>query len=122
MAAQPERIRCPACGENTVLKRQPVYDDDFRKVGEKTTCAACGHRFEGDAPAAAPRRPSIFADDAPESVNVFRDEEKQHCCRYCRHYLVNPFTQRCAVHNKPVEATDDCDRFERKPDEPHRAI
>lgn len=117
MPAQSERIRCPACGENAVLKRQPVYDDNFRKVGEKRSCAACGHRFEDETavPCAAPRRLSIFDDDdAPAPVDLFGDDEKQRGCRHCRHYLVNPFTQRCAIHNKRVEATDDCDRFERK--------
>jgi predicted RNA-binding Zn-ribbon protein involved in translation (DUF1610 family) len=119
MAAQPERIQCPACGENSVLKRQPIYDDNFRKTGEKLSCAACGHRFADEAGvvAKAPKRPSIFDDDEPApSLKIFAEDERQRCCRYCRHYIVNPFTQRCAFHNKLVEATDSCDRFDRKPD------
>ena len=107
---------CSACGEESFLKRVPKYDG-FKKVGEVLKCAACGHEFasEAEAPAEAKAKPSIFDEsDAPRAVHVFGEHEKGHLCRYCKHFIVNPFTQRCGRHNKMVEATDTCQDFEAK--------
>ncbi len=116
--AATNQIRCSACGEDSLLKRAPKYEG-FKKVGEVLSCAACGHVYasEADVPFKGPARPRIFGDDdAPKAVRVFRDEEKGRACSYCRHYTVNPFTQRCSRHNRVVEATDVCGDFERKPE------
>lgn len=117
MAGTSSQIRCTACGEPSVLRRTPKYDG-FRKVGETLSCAACGHVFaaEADVPYAGPSRPRVFGDDdAPRAVRVFREDEKGRTCLYCRHYIVNPFTQRCGRHNRTVEATDTCADFDSKP-------
>ena len=117
MAATTSQIRCSACGEDSLLKRTPKYDG-FKKVGETLSCAACGHVFasEAEVPAGGPARPRVFDDaDAPKAVRLFEDAEKGRFCRYCRHYVVNPFTQRCSRHNRLVEATDACGDFERRP-------
>ena len=111
------QIRCTACGEQSVLKRVPKYDG-FKKVGETLSCAGCGHVFgsEDEVPFAGPARPRVFGDDdAPGAVRVFGADEKGRTCLYCRHYIVNPFTQRCGRHNRTVEATDTCGAFEKKP-------
>jgi ribosomal protein S27E len=112
-------VACPACGEETFVKREPIYDG-FKKVGEKRVCASCGHEFadEEEIPLGAPKKPSIFSDDdGPEILNIFGEDEKQKCCRYCKHYIVNPFLQRCGFHEKEIEATDLCDDFERLEEE-----
>ena len=109
-------IVCRACGKDTLIRRDPVYDG-FRKTGERLLCASCGHVYAGEAdvPFRIEKRPSIFSDaDKSRKVEVFRENEKGHTCRYCKHYLVNPFTQRCGVHFKEVQATDSCDDFEAK--------
>jgi hypothetical protein len=41
-------------------------------------------------------------------VEVFSEEDGLRLCMNCRHYVVNPFVQRCMVHKKEVEATDTC--------------
>jgi hypothetical protein len=120
MSAQPttRQIHCPACGEDSLLKRTPTYDG-FKKIGETLSCTACGHEYasEDDVPFKGPARPRVFDDaDAPKVVRVFGDEEKGRFCRYCRHYVVNPFTQRCSRHSRAVESTDACNDFTRKPD------
>ena len=57
----------------------------------------------------------VFTDaDKSEQVDVFEEDEKARNCRHCAHYIVNPFTQRCALHFKEVQATDLCDDFEVK--------
>jgi hypothetical protein len=112
-------IVCTACGEDTFLRREPVYEG-FKKVGETLSCVSCGHVYPGEA--AVPYKqgggPAVFsAADRAKRVDVFRDDEKGRLCRYCAHYTVNPFTQRCGLHNRIVEATDTCDDFEPPPDD-----
>jgi DNA-directed RNA polymerase subunit RPC12/RpoP len=115
---------CPACREESFLKRVPKYDG-FTKVGEVLKCAACGHEFdsEAEAPPKAKARPRIFDDsDAPAVVHVFDETEKGRLCRYCGHFIVNPFTQRCGRHQKVVEATDTCPDFTAKPQAPDDSL
>lgn len=110
-------IQCPACGRETLLRRTPRYEG-FKKVGEQLSCLGCGHRFAGeqDVPFRHKAAPAVFApDERPAAVRIFAEDENACLCRYCRHYLVHPFVQRCAVHKKEVEATDTCARFDRKP-------
>lgn len=109
-------IVCTACGADTLLKREPVYEE-FTKIGETLSCASCGHIYasEAEVPFKVPRPVEVFGDeDRPERVAVFRKDEKPRVCRYCKHYVVNPFAQRCDLHKRFVEATDDCPDFARK--------
>jgi hypothetical protein len=65
--------------------------------------------FSDDDKPAAPR---IFSDEEkPVAPELFKEAEKGRFCRYCKHYVVNPFVQRCARHGKEVEATDTCREF-----------
>lgn len=117
-------IRCTACGRTTLARPEPLYDG-FRRTGEAMVCTACGHRYasreqtpfvDGDS------RPAVFgAADRAATVRVFRDDERRHSCAWCRHLVLNPFGQRCGLTNREVEATDLCDRFEHKPEEPEAA-
>jgi ribosomal protein S27E len=107
-------IKCPSCGKETFLKREPVYTG-LKKTGEELSCAACGFHFasEEDVPfreqAAGPK---IFTDaDRSEKVQVFSESEGGRLCRYCADYVVNPFMQYCARHKREVQATDSCPEF-----------
>ncbi len=119
-SAKPEKIQCPACGDASFLKRSPTYDG-FRKIGEILSCAACQHVFtdENNIPFGEPRTPAMFepASPAPDVAAVFGSDSVGHCCRHCEHYVVNPFIQRCALHQRTVEATDDCKDFSKRMDE-----
>jgi hypothetical protein len=115
----PLEIICPACGEEALVKREPVYEG-FKKVGEKRSCSACGAELPDEDSLKPAARPSldIFSDeDRPEAPSIFSEDERQKCCRYCAHYVVNPFTQRCGLHERDVESTDLCFDFERAEDE-----
>lgn len=58
-------------------------------------------------------RPSLFGEeDRSSTPKIFDASEKGRLCRYCRHYVVNPFVQRCMLHRKMVEATDTCEQFQ----------
>jgi hypothetical protein len=110
----PSEIHCTHCGRDALVRREPVFEG-FRKTGERFICAACGHVYasEAEVPFRGAARPAIFGeDDRPDTVRVFRDDERGGTCRLCRHYVVNPFTQRCGLHRREVQATDTCADFE----------
>lgn len=110
-------INCTSCGERTLVRAEPVYDG-FKKTGECFVCTACGKRYASadDTPFARDdKRPRVFTEaDKPQALSVFRDDERQRSCGWCRHFVVNPFSQRCGLTNKETQATDLCVRFEKK--------
>lgn len=109
-------IQCPGCGQETLLRREPVYDG-FRKTGESLRCSGCGHPFatESDVPYVVRRAAAVFgADERPKPVVLFSEDEKTRNCRHCAHYLQNPFTQWCALHRRETDALEVCGQFSRK--------
>ena len=111
-------IVCTACGAETLVRREPVYEG-FKKTGEQFVCVDCGHAYasEDDVPFKERKSAKVFSDDdLSPAVDVFDEDEKWKNCRYCIHYVVNPFTQRCSLHVKQVAATDLCEDFERQED------
>jgi predicted RNA-binding Zn-ribbon protein involved in translation (DUF1610 family) len=116
MGSKRVEIICPACGDESILRREPLYDG-FKKVGETLSCLACGHVFENEeeVPFKGASGPNVFTEaDRVKTIDVFAGDEKGRLCRYCEHYTVNPFTQRCSLHNRLVEATDTCPDFSPK--------
>ena len=112
-------IVCPACGQETILKRTPRYEG-FKRAGEELNCASCGHRFvsEEEVPFKMKSQANLFdRSELDARPDVFNPEEAQRLCRFCAHYVVNPFIQRCALKRKEVEATDSCAHF-KKPEKP----
>ena len=107
-------IICRSCGAEALLKREPVYNG-FSKTGERLVCSSCSFEYasEEDVPfKEIPTTPEIFTDaDRSAKVEVFDESENHNLCRYCANYIVNPFTQFCAVHKKEVQATDSCNQF-----------
>jgi len=119
-SAKPVEILCPACGQESFLKRAPRYDG-FTRVGETLSCAACGHVFADEASVPFQHKKKIAGFDAknlPPPPRVFRANENARLCRYCESYVVNPFIQRCSRLEKEVEATDTCDNFKPRPEPP----
>ena len=114
-------ILCTACGAETLARREPVYEG-FTRKGERFVCVSCGHVYDDEAavPWKQSRRPAIF-DESDKSArpDIFHSDDLSRNCRHCRHYVVNPFTQRCGLHNRPVEATDLCDKFDAKIEPAH---
>ena len=109
-------ILCPSCGEESFLRREPVYEG-FQKIGESLSCVSCGHTFasEEDVAFVHNKGPQIFTnEDRTETFSVFSSDEAGHNCRHCMHYLKNPFIQRCGLHLVEVQATDCCKDFQKK--------
>ena len=113
-------IRCTACRHLTLARAEPVYED-FKKVAETFVCTACGYRYpsrEQTPFVDASGRPRVFSDaDKPAAVKVFKSDERRRSCAWCRYFIVNPFSQRCGLNNREVEATDVCARFLAKPEQ-----
>ena len=113
-------IRCTACGRETLARCEPVFTG-FKKTGEEFVCTGCGHRFPSreETPfIATDNRPKVFTDaDKPETVQIFHSNERRRSCGWCRHYIINPFNQRCGLSNRETEATDVCARFASKEEE-----
>ena len=104
-----------------MTRSEPLYDG-FKKVGETFVCTGCGHRYatrEQTPFTDAGERPKVFSDaDKPAAVKVFAAGERRRSCTWCRHFIVNPFCQRCGLTNREVEATDVCVRFSARPEIP----
>ena len=114
-------MRCTACGRVTLARAEPLYEG-FKKVGETFVCTGCGHRYatrEQTPFADVGEQPKVFSDaDKPAAVKVFAASERRRSCAWCRHFIVNPFCQRCGLTNHEVEATDVCMRFSARPEKP----
>jgi hypothetical protein len=109
-------INCSACHAITLVRTEPVYAG-FKKTGEVFVCTSCGARYASAeaTPFVYGSRPRIFTEsDRPSAPSIFNDDERQRCCSWCRHFVVNPFSQRCGLTNKETQATDLCVRFEKK--------
>ncbi len=107
-------IQCPACNKEAFLRREPVYEG-FQKTGETLSCVSCGHVFatEQEVPFVTSKKPQIFtAADRSAKISIFTSDEVGHNCRHCKHYVKNPFVQRCGLHQIEVAATDCCANFE----------
>ena len=112
-------INCTNCGTESFLHRDALYEG-LTKIGESLSCSACGHVYPNedavpflhDIPKAI-----VFTDaDRSQNLNVFSKTEAENLCRYCANYIVNPFTQFCALHKKEVQATDSCPQFSKRKD------
>ena len=113
MSPESLEIICSECGEETFVRREPIYEG-FKKIGETLICTSCGHKFpDNDNIPFKEKKISTILTDADKSpqVNIFDESELRKNCRYCEYYLKNPFTQRCSLHDKPVDATDLCFDF-----------
>ena len=110
-------IHCVNCGQDTLVRAEPIYEG-FKKVGTCFICTGCGFRYasEEETPFLEEKKgPSLFTEeDLPQKPSIFDESERRHCCSWCKHFVVNPFTQRCGLKNSYTEATDLCVRFERK--------
>lgn len=98
-------IFCPVCGKVTFAVRRPVFDG-LKKTGEKLSCSVCQTEFEDETQIEFIER---------GKVTVFTEDDGVRLCLNCKHYITDPFIQKCMLHRKEVEATDTCEGFVRRP-------
>jgi hypothetical protein len=125
-----ESFTCAACGRESIAKMQTLMDG-WRSLGEAIVCAFCkapvgaplprpsSPADQGTLPDAAStaalNRLASFLDTTPEAAPEFKDKDRGHFCKDCRHYFKHPFYSRCLFHDKPVEPMDDCHDFALRP-------
>jgi hypothetical protein len=114
-------INCRNCKKESFLRREAIYEG-FSKVGERLFCASCGFEFSCESEVPFLKRavkPVLFDEsDRSEKLDLFEEEEGRRICRHCAQYVVNPFTQFCAYYKREVEATDSCENFLLRQEEP----
>ena len=98
-------IFCPVCGKVTFAVRRPVFEG-LKKTGEKLSCFVCRTEFDDETQIEFIER---------GKVEVFSEEDGVRLCLNCKHYITDPFIQKCMLHIKEVEATDTCEGFVRRP-------
>ena len=116
-----EPFRCPACGEDSIVKMRRKMDG-FRCVGEELVCMLCGAALPPEKkakPAETPARPNALADllgveeTAPERL---ADDGVRKFCRDCRYCIIHPFLSRCDLFDRAADPMGDCPRFAPKED------
>ncbi len=104
MATGGQKFFCPYCKQESALKPVKKYDG-FTLVGETMACGFCGHEF-------ADEEPAILAEAVPDWA---REKGAGRVCYRCRHYVKNPFAQKCGQSGREVESLDSCDSFSPRP-------
>ena len=104
MPSGSKKIFCPSCRQESAVKVVKKYDG-FTLIGEMDTCAFCGYEFGEE-------EPEIIKERPPGWVN---DKDLKKLCHRCRHYVINPFIQKCVLHDREVEATGTCRDFSLPP-------
>lgn len=82
--------------------------DGFTPVGEVEVCAFCGKEL-------AASGAEVAQEELPAGL---RREGERQVCYLCAHYVVNPFVQKCILHDREVEALDSCSSFRRREEDP----
>ena len=120
-----DKIKCPHCGENSLLKEKKSFNDAFELCGCVLVCAFCGKEVKEQkssekAPgtqgkkSAADRLSQLLGGEEVTKVSIAADADDKRFCCYCAHYIKHPFMNRCGLTLKEIEATDRCENFKKK--------
>ena len=117
-----ERITCPHCGENTIVKLKPKMDG-WTRVGDVLSCAFCGAELgtpEKNAPSASKKSSALAAllgEELSAAPSLAPGEGHKRFCRNCKNLIEHPFLLRCARDGREVDPGGCCEHFtlEEKP-------
>jgi hypothetical protein len=96
-------IQCQYCSQSAPLKTEPVYDEAFKKTGEKYLCGFCKKEYEKD-------KIPFIKEKKPEKEGGAIDQT----CQNCEFFAKNIFYIKCTRHNKTVNVYDSCNDFSEK--------
>ena len=113
-----DKIRCPHCGEDTVVKSKPKMDG-WTRVGDVLVCALCGAELgtpeAPDAGSASGKAASALAallGEAPApKLRLDPGAEHRRFCRNCRERIEHPFVLRCGRDGRAVDPGNSCEHF-----------
>ena len=114
-----EKIRCPHCGEDTVVKTKPKMQG-WTRVGDVLVCALCGAELGAPPPAgnadaadkAAKRLAALLGETQDPAVRLDPGSEYRRFCRNCRSRIEHPFLLRCGRDGSEVDPGGCCEHFE----------
>ncbi len=122
-----DSIRCPGCGEQTLVKNKTVISG-WNNAETHLVCVLCGMDL------GEPQTESVAREESGEASSrlaallggepsadtgsvLAPDENYGRFCRNCKQLIAHPFQMMCARHNRPADPMGDCADFERKDDE-----
>ena len=119
-----EKIICPFCKESSIAKVKTKLDG-FTPVGEVLYCMLCN--AELGALESEENQSLLTPDDQkiqdlgallgaapPARARLAAADDEKRFCKDCVHFLKHPFVDRCDLDNHPVEAMDDCVKFQKR--------
>ncbi|MCK5707387.1 MAG: hypothetical protein KAI43_07010 [Candidatus Aureabacteria bacterium] len=93
-------IECIYCHQKAPLKTKPIYDESFKKTGEKFSCGFCKKEYEeSEIPFVKKQKLEVGDRTALET------------CSNCEYFVKNIFCQKCMLTKKTVNVYDSCDFF-----------
>ena len=117
-----DRITCPFCHEETIVK-QEIEMDGWTKKGEILLCALCGKKLADAAGSDSKGQKSgtelsalqaLLGGETLQKVEISLDQNDRRFCKDCKFSVKNAFIIRCGLSEKTVESMDDCDKFQRR--------
>ena len=116
-----DKIQCPHCGENTIVK-QITEMDGWTKKGEILVCALCGEKVADlpETPTESVQKNSLSAlsallgGETVEKTEVALNQEDRRFCKDCKFAVRTAFVIRCELTGNSVESMDDCVNFQRR--------
>ena len=111
-----DRITCPHCGQNTVVKLKPKMDG-WTRVGDVLSCAFCGAELGTPAKetSGAGKKSAALAallgEELTAGPSLAPGEDHKRFCRNCKNLIEHPFLLRCARDGREVYPGGCCEHF-----------
>ena len=118
-----DKIICPHCGENTILKSKPKMDG-WTRIGDVLVCALCGaeagvpEKADGGEKRSAAALAALLGEDIEPKLRLDPGSEHRRFCRNCRNRIEHPFVLRCGRDGREIDPGGCCEKFE--PEEERR--
>lgn len=112
-----DRIRCPHCGEDTVVKSKPKMDG-WTRIGDVLTCVLCGAELgapeeeKSSASASTAALAALLGEKPEPKFRIDPGSEHRRFCRNCRKRIEHPFVLRCGRDGREIDPSGCCDAFE----------
>ena len=114
-------MRCPFCGEESFAKKRLIRSG-WQITGEVEVCALCGKELpaaekkSADTSAADERKRKLSAllGGVEEEKIQLSGEADLEFCRNCRHFVLHPFRNFCALTDAEADPMGECEHFTAK--------
>ena len=115
-------MRGPFCGEESFAKKKLIRSG-WQITGEVSVCALCGRELpDGNKKSAETADPAderkrklsaLLGGEDTVNIRLAGDADRKFC-RNCRHFVVHPFRNFCALTDAEADPLGECDSFTAK--------